>query len=174
MGTTPHGPAFPGRIAELPYVTLKSEGALSRPVPTRSPPVVTSRPKVDLCPVTETAKIIGKKWYLIILHELTRTPMGFNDLKRAVRGISAKVLSENLAELEARGLLSRSVYSDSPMRVEYALTDKGRELDGIFLSMRVWGERWAICFDEGTGQGQGQGQGAAAPMRASEPTVRTP
>lgn len=106
---------------------------------------VASRPKLDLCPVTETAKIIGKKWYLIILHELTKGPMGFNELKRAVRGISAKVLSENLGELERRDLLTRSVYSESPMRVEYALTDKGRELDGIFLSMRVWGEKWAIC-----------------------------
>lgn len=113
----------------------------------RRPMMVTSRPKVDLCPVTETAKIIGKKWYLIILHELTRGAMGFNELKRAVRGISAKVLSENLSELETRGLLTRSVYSESPMRVEYALTDKGRELDGIFLSMRVWGEKWAICLD---------------------------
>ena len=110
-------------------------------------PVLTSRPKVDLCPVTETAKIIGKKWYLIILPELTRTPMGFNELKRAVRGISAKVLSENLSELEARGLLVRTVYSESPIRVEYSLTDKGRELDGIFVSMRVWGEKWAICLD---------------------------
>jgi DNA-binding HxlR family transcriptional regulator len=110
-------------------------------------PILATRPKVDLCPVTETAKIIGKKWYLIILHELTRTPMGFNELKRAVRGISAKVLSENLAELEARGLLTRTVYSESPIRVEYALTDKGRELDGIFVSMRVWGAKWAICLD---------------------------
>ncbi len=110
-------------------------------------PLLTSRPKVDLCPVTETAKIIGKKWYLIILHELTRTPMGFNELKRAVRGISAKVLSENLGELEARGLVIRTVYSESPIRVEYSLTDKGRELDGIFVSMRIWGEKWAICLD---------------------------
>lgn len=115
----------------------------------RRPLAVATRPKVDLCPVTETAKIIGKKWYLIILHELTRGPAGFNELKRAVRGISAKVLSENLSELEAHGLLTRSVYSESPIRVEYALTDKGRELDGIFLSMRVWGEKWAICSTEG-------------------------
>ena len=133
-------------------------------------PLVSTRPKVDLCPVTETAKIIGKKWYLIILHELTRTPMGFNDLKRAVRGISAKVLSENLSELEARALVTRTVYSESPMRVEYSLTDKGRELDGIFLSMRVWGEKWAICYDDA-------GEAALAhhaPDRVVEPTIRTP
>ena len=113
------------------------------------PPLVTTRPKLDLCPVTETARIIGKKWYLIILHELTRAPMGFNELKRAVRGISAKVLSENLTELEHKGLLTRTVYSESPIRVEYGLTDKGRELDGIFASMRVWGEKWAICATDG-------------------------
>ncbi|HWH09395.1 MAG TPA: helix-turn-helix domain-containing protein [Candidatus Thermoplasmatota archaeon] len=141
------------------------------PRPPMRRPVVTTRPKVDLCPVTETAKIIGKKWYLIILHELTRTPMGFNDLKRAVRGISAKVLSENLGELEARGLVTRTVYSESPMRVEYSLTDKGRELDGIFLSMRVWGEKWAICYDDA---GMDAAPAPRAPDRAIEPTVRTP
>lgn len=135
-------------------------------------PVLTSRPKVDLCPVTETAKIIGKKWYLIILHELTRTPMGFNELKRAVRGISAKVLSENLGELESRGLLTRTVYSESPIRVEYSLTDKGRELDGIFLSMRVWGEKWAICFDS---EPEEPSPAARAALRAEarEPPLET-
>ena len=142
-------------------------------------PLIATRPKVDLCPVTETAKIIGKKWYLIILHELTRTPMGFNDLKRAVRGISAKVLSENLTELESRGLLTRSVYSDSPMRVEYALTDKGRELDGIFMSMRVWGEKWAICATDAETPDEDEPTArrelpAALSPRSLPPTVRTP
>ena len=138
-------------------------------------PILTTRPKVDLCPVTETAKIIGKKWYLIILHELTRTPMGFNELKRAVRGISAKVLSENLAELEARGLLTRTVYSESPIRVEYALTDKGRELDGIFVSMRVWGEKWAICYsgDGMDGASRDGAPHAAAPRGLGETVVQS-
>ena len=142
-------------------------------MPTRRPLLVPSRPKLDLCPVTETAKIIGKKWYLIILHELTRQPMGFNELKRAVRGISAKVLSENLGELESKGLLTRTVYSESPIRVEYGLTDKGRELDGIFVSMRIWGEKWAICLD---GDDAPDAAHAAGPAKreAPEPTIRTP
>jgi DNA-binding HxlR family transcriptional regulator len=140
----------------------------------RRPLAVTSRPKVDLCPVTETAKIIGKKWYLIILHELTRTPMGFNELKRAVRGISAKVLSENLGELEARGLVTRTVYSESPIRVEYGLTDKGRELDGIFLSMRIWGEKWAICLDGGEMAADPTPRTGGSVSRLPEPVVRTP
>ncbi len=113
------------------------------PLPRKA--LVTAAPRVDLCPVTETAKLIGKKWYLIILHELTREPMGFNDLKRAVRGISAKVLSESLSELDARGLVVRHVYSASPIRVEYALTDKGAELNALFQVMKQWGEKWAIC-----------------------------
>ena len=108
---------------------------------------VTSQPKTDLCPVTETAKLIGKKWYLIILHELTGGPLGFNELKRAVRGISAKVLSESLSELERRGLVDRRVYSESPIRVEYSLTSKGAELGDLFQAMRSWGERWAVCDD---------------------------
>ncbi|HLE96850.1 MAG TPA: helix-turn-helix domain-containing protein [Candidatus Thermoplasmatota archaeon] len=109
--------------------------------------IVTSVPRLDLCPVTETAKIIGKKWYLIILHELTRGPLGFNELKRAVRGISAKVLSESLGELERRALVNRTVYSESPIRVEYSLTSKGAELGDLFQAMRGWGEKWAVCDD---------------------------
>ena len=100
---------------------------------------------MDLCAVTETAKLIGKKWYLITLHELSKGPRGFNELKRAVRGISAKVLSESLGELETRELVVRSVYSSSPVRVEYSLTEKGQELGTLFSSMKSWGEKWAIC-----------------------------
>jgi DNA-binding HxlR family transcriptional regulator len=93
-------------------------------------------------PVAETAKVIGKKWYLIILHELHVGPRGFNDLKRAVHGISAKVLSESLSELEARGLVIRRVATQSPVRVEYSLTAKGEDLSGLFDVMRRWGEKW--------------------------------
>ena len=106
-----------------------------------------SQPRVDLCPVTETIKIIGKKWYLIILHELTKGPRGFNELRRSVRGISAKVLSESLQHLERKALLTRRIHRESPIRVEYTLTPKGAELDALFLAMKAWGERWDVCND---------------------------
>lgn len=106
-----------------------------------------STPRVDLCPVTETIKIIGKKWYLIILHELTRGPRGFNELRRNVRGISAKVLSESLQHLEHRKLVTRTIHSESPIRVEYALTQKGAELEELFDDMKAWGEKWDICAE---------------------------
>lgn len=101
----------------------------------------------DLCPVVETIKIIGKKWYLIILHDLTKGPRGFNELRRGVRGISAKVLSESLQHLERKQLVTRRVHSESPIRVEYALTDKGRELERLFNDMKAWGEKWDICAE---------------------------
>ena len=64
-----------------------------------------------------------------------------------MRGISAKVLSESLSELERRNLVNRTVYSESPIRVEYSLTPKGAELGTVFQAMRGWGEKWAVCED---------------------------
>lgn len=93
-------------------------------------------------PLAHAAKVVGKKWYLVILHELAKSPRGFNDLKRAVGGISAKVLSESLAELEARGFVVRRVASESPIRVEYSATAKAADLADVFAAMRRWGERW--------------------------------
>ena len=109
--------------------------------------IADSGPRQDLCPVNETIKIIGKKWYLIILHELTKGPRGFNELRRNVRGISAKVLSESLQHLEKKALVARRVHSDSPIRVEYSLTQKGAELEGLFDDMKAWGEKWNVCAD---------------------------
>lgn len=106
-----------------------------------------STPRSDLCPVTETIKIIGKKWHLIILHELTRGPRGFNELRRSVRGISAKVLSESLQHLERKQLVLRRIHSESPIRVEYSLTQKGAELEQVFDDMQAWGAKWDICAD---------------------------
>ncbi|MBI4393882.1 MAG: helix-turn-helix transcriptional regulator [Euryarchaeota archaeon] len=110
--------------------------------------LITSQPKNDACPVTETIKIIGKKWYLIILHELTKGGKGFNELKRSVQGISAKVLSESLSDLETKELVVRTVHSESPIRVEYNLTVKGQELEQLFHAMRSWGEKWDVCGEK--------------------------
>lgn len=110
-------------------------------------PLVDASPRLDLCPVNETIKIIGKKWYLILLHELTKGPRGFNELRRSVRGISAKVLSESLQHLDRKGLVARRVHSESPIRVEYSLTQKGAELEQLFGAMAAWGTKWNICAE---------------------------
>ncbi|PSQ18631.1 transcriptional regulator [Halobacteriales archaeon QS_8_69_26] len=94
----------------------------------------------DWCPVTTTASLIGKKWHPVIVHRLLENgPMGFNDLKEEVDGISSKVLSDSLEDLEEKRLVNREIVSEKPFRVEYSLTEHGRSLEGVITSMRDWG-----------------------------------
>jgi DNA-binding HxlR family transcriptional regulator len=101
--------------------------------------------KHELCPVEETIKIIGKKWYLMIIYELMKNPMRFNELKNSIDGISSKVLSDCLTTLVKEELINRHVHSDAPIKVEYSLTEKGHELNRIFTEMDDWGTKWVIC-----------------------------
>lgn len=92
------------------------------------------------CTVTCTANLIGRKWHPVILHRLLREDeLGFNDLRRAVGGITAKVLSESLEDLEAKGLVRREVLSEKPVRVSYRLTPPGRDLAPVLEAMEAWG-----------------------------------
>jgi DNA-binding HxlR family transcriptional regulator len=101
--------------------------------------------KKELCPVEETIKIIGKKWYLMIIYELMKNSRRFNELKAAIEGISSKVLSDCLTTLVREELVHRQVYSDAPIKVEYSLTEKGKDLMKIFKEMEEWGTKWIIC-----------------------------
>ena len=101
--------------------------------------------KKDLCPVEETIKIIGKKWYLMILYELMKNPRRFNELRNSIDGISSKVLSDCLSRLVKEELVHRKVFSEAPIKVEYSLTEKGHDLFNIFNSMEEWGQKWVIC-----------------------------
>lgn len=100
--------------------------------------------KKGICPVVETIKIIGKKWHLIVVYQLLSGPKRFNELLNSIEGISSKTLSESLSELVKNGLVSRKVYTSSPIRVEYCLTEKGKELRELIQAMRKWGERWIV------------------------------
>ena len=94
----------------------------------------------DWCPVTTTSSLIGKKWHPVIVHRLLEHgPSGFNELQRHVDGISSKVLSESLDDLEANGLVDREQVSDAPVRVRYSLTDRGASLRPVIEAMRDWG-----------------------------------
>lgn len=96
----------------------------------------------EWCPVTATATILGKKWHPVIVHRLLDEPMGFNALKRAVDGVSSKVLSDALENLEERGLVERRVVSEKPFRVEYRLTDRGESLEPVVREMQAWGQEY--------------------------------
>jgi len=93
------------------------------------------------CPITSTARLIGKKWHPVIIHRLVEDgPLGFNALKAEVDGISSKVLSDSLEDLEEKTLIDRTIVSEKPFRVEYSLTERGASLQPVIEAMAEWGE----------------------------------
>jgi len=99
----------------------------------------------EWCPITTTATLIGKKWHPVIVHRLLRNgPLGFNALKAEVDGISSKVLSDSLEDLEEKDLLDREIVSEKPFRVEYSLTERGETLEDVIVAMRDWGQEHLV------------------------------
>ena len=94
------------------------------------------------CPVEYTASLLGNKWKPLILRELLSGTKRYNDLTRHVVGISPKVLTENLRELEEDGVISRKVYPEVPPKVEYSLTEKGNDLKDIIEAMKTFGIKY--------------------------------
>lgn len=91
------------------------------------------------CPVATTVQLIGSKWKLLILRNLLQRPWRFNEMKKAIEGISQKVLTDSLRSMEADGLITRTVYLEVPSRVEYALSDLGQSMRPIIKAMEEWG-----------------------------------
>lgn len=94
------------------------------------------------CPVATTVQLIGNKWKLLILRNLLARPWRFNELRRDLDGISQKVLTESLRQMEDDGLITRTVYAEVPPRVEYALTELGESMRPILEAMQVWGNAY--------------------------------
>jgi DNA-binding HxlR family transcriptional regulator len=92
------------------------------------------------------ANLLGRKWHLIILHQLlTEGAMGFGELKGEIDHISSKVLSDSLDRLETEHeLVERRIVSEKPVRVEYAMTERGRDLAPIVDSVHEWGVEHAV------------------------------
>ena len=94
----------------------------------------------DWCPVTTTATLIGRKWHPVIIHRLLEEDrLGFNALKTEVDGVSSKVLSDTLDDLEDKEIVDRAVVSEKPFRVEYSLTEFGSSLEPVIYAMAEWG-----------------------------------
>ena len=94
------------------------------------------------CPVEYTASIISNKWKVLILRDLIDGTKRYNELNRSVVGISAKVLTQNLKDLESDGIITRKVYPVVPPKVEYSLTEKGKELKGVLDMMKEFGLKY--------------------------------
>lgn len=99
------------------------------------------------CAVACTAEIIGSKWTAIIVHDLSEGARRFSELERACPGISPRTLSERLDMLERESVVVRNSYSESPPRVEYELTGKGRALLPIIHAMSDFGHEWLVNDD---------------------------
>ncbi len=94
------------------------------------------------CPVATTVSLIGNKWKLLILRNLQVRPWRFNELHKSLEGISQKVLTDSLRQMEADGIITRTVYPEVPPRVEYALSPLGESMRPILMSMQSWGEAY--------------------------------
>ena len=99
---------------------------------------VTQRLTPDECPVTRTLAFVGSKWTPLVIFHLNVGAKRYGGLQRALPGISPKTLAERLQTLEEQGLVTRTVHPDKPPRVEYALTERGRQLGDILDSIAEW------------------------------------
>ena len=91
------------------------------------------------CPVETTLMLISDRWKVLIIRDLLDGTKRFGELKKSIGSISQKVLTSNLREMEADGLVNRKVYAEVPPRVEYTLTDTGYSLKPILDAMVEWG-----------------------------------
>lgn len=91
------------------------------------------------CPVETTLTLIRDKWTVLVLRDLLSGTKRFGELKRSLGGISQKVLTERLREMEEQGLIERAVYPEVPPRVEYSLTPLGLSLKPVLSAMWDWG-----------------------------------
>jgi DNA-binding HxlR family transcriptional regulator len=97
------------------------------------------------CPQFHRAvELVGKRWTGAILYVLMGSgrAMRFSEIAHAVPDLSDRLLSERMKELEAHGIVERHVAATSPVRVEYELTERGRDLDAALTELKRWGDRW--------------------------------
>ena len=90
--------------------------------------------------VQATLAVMGNKWKPLILCHLGHGPMRTADIRRNVTGLSPKVLTEQLRELEHDGIVTRKVFNEVPPHVEYSVTEYGKTLNNVLIAMSEWGE----------------------------------
>ena len=94
------------------------------------------------CPVAATLELIGGKYKALILWNLAEKKLRFSELRNVIQGATPKMLTQQLRELEAHNLIHREVFAVVPPKVEYSLTELGRSLMPILVSMRDWGSSY--------------------------------
>jgi DNA-binding HxlR family transcriptional regulator len=92
------------------------------------------------CTVEAAVSLIDGKWKSVILFHLLRGTARFNELRRRLPGVTQRMLTNQLRELEADGLITRTVYAQVPPKVEYSLSPPGRSLEPVLASLKAWGD----------------------------------
>lgn len=96
----------------------------------------------SLCPKFEKAMtLVSKRWNGLIIHQLLNGPHRFCTIESSI-SISGRLLSERLKDLENEGIVKREVYPETPVRIEYSLTEKGKALEPIVRELQKWAEEW--------------------------------
>ena len=108
-------------------------------------------PELKSCPIETTFRIIGKKWTVLIIREILRGHKQFNRFMGNIVGITPKVLTERLRELERLGIIKREIISGYPIRVEYSLTEIGRGFEPVMLSAASFSMKYMprVVFKDG-------------------------
>lgn len=99
------------------------------------------------CPVETTLMLISSRWKVLIIRDLLGGTKRFGELKKSIQGISQKVLTSHLRDMETAGLLTRKVYPEVPPRVEYTLTETGLSLKPVLDSMIEWGMNYKKRYE---------------------------
>ncbi len=96
-----------------------------------------------MCPKYEHAiELLGKRWTGLIIRVLLDGPKRFKDIKAQIPDMSDRILTERMKELEHQSIVTRSVFPEKPVRIEYSLTEKGLALEPVIKSIQTWSEKW--------------------------------
>lgn len=96
-----------------------------------------------MCPKFENAfELLGKRWTGLIIRTLLNGQKRFSDIAEAIPNMSARMLTERFKELEEEGIIIRKVYPETPVRIEYELTEKGLDLQAVMDEIQNWAEKW--------------------------------
>jgi DNA-binding HxlR family transcriptional regulator len=93
------------------------------------------------CPVANTLDLLGDKWSLLIIRDLFLGKQRYSEFAQSAEGIPSNILASRLKDLEAKGIISKSIYCHRPQRYQYDLTDKGKDLSPLLQAMGIWASK---------------------------------
>jgi len=101
--------------------------------------------RLSLCPSFEkAAELLSKRWVALIVYQLTSGPQRFCNIEAGIPAISGRILSERLKELELEGIVKREVFPETPVRIEYSLTEKGSAIQPVLDEIGKWSASWIV------------------------------